>query len=131
MEMALYENEKEAHDIEQITRRYVPIDGNGVITLWNLPVILSFGKLLFALLRGDTVVLRPSPRLPLAVLRISDYVRELLPPGVFNVITGGHDLWPCQTSHSEIDLITFTRSTNKAKRASESAAGTLRATASL
>ena len=94
MEMALYENDKDAHDLEQITRRYVPIDSNGVITLWNLPVILSFGKVLPALLRGDTVVLRPSPRLPLTVLRISDYVRELFPPGVFNVITGGHDLWP-------------------------------------
>lgn len=128
MEMALYENEKDAHDLEQITRRYVPIDGDGVITLWNLPVILSFGKVLPALLRGDTVGLRPSPRLPLTVLRISDYVRELLPPGVFNVITGGHDLWPWQTSHSGIDLITFTRSANKAKRVSESAAGTLRPT---
>ena len=128
MEMALYENEKDAHDLEQITRRYVPIDSNGVITLWNLPVILSFGKVLPALLRGDTVVLRPSPRLPLTVLRISDYVRELLPPGVFNVITGGHDLWPWRTSHSGIDLITFTRSANKAKRVSESAAGTLRPT---
>ena len=126
MEMALYENGKDAHDLEQITRRYVPIDSNGVITLWNLPVILSFGKVLPALLRGDTVVLRPSPSLPLTVLRISDYVRELFPPGVFNVITGGHDLWPWRTSRSGIDLITFTRSANKAKRVSESAAGMLR-----
>jgi acyl-CoA reductase-like NAD-dependent aldehyde dehydrogenase len=114
MEIALYENEKDAYDLEQITRRYVPIDSNGVITLWNLPVILSFGKVLPALLRGDSVVLRPSPRLRLTVLRISDYVRELLPSGVFNVITGGHDLWPWRTSHSGIDLITFTRSANKA-----------------
>jgi acyl-CoA reductase-like NAD-dependent aldehyde dehydrogenase len=128
MEMAVYENEEDAHDIEQITRRYVPIDSSGIITLWNLPVLLSFGKILPALLTGDTVVLRPSPYLPLTVLRISDYVRELLPPGVFNVIAGGHDLWPWQTSHSGIDLITFTRSTNKAKRVSESAAGTLRPT---
>jgi hypothetical protein len=124
--MALYENEKDAYDLEQITRRYVPIDRSGVITPWNLPVILSFGKVLPALLRSDTVVLRPSPRLPRTALRISDYVRELLPPGVFNVITGGHDLWPWQTSG--IDLITFTRSANKAKRVSESAAGTLRPT---
>ena len=128
MEMAFYENEKDAHDLEQITRRYVPIDSSGVITLWNLPVILSFGKVLPALLRGDTVVLRPSPRLPLTILRISDYVRELLPPGVFNVIVSGHNLWPWQTSHSGIDLISFTRSTNKAKRVSESAADALRAT---
>jgi hypothetical protein len=79
-----------------------------------------------ALLAGDTVVLRPSPFAPLTVLRISEYIRELLPPGVFNVVTGGHDLWPWPTSHSGIDLITFTRSTNIGKRVSESAAGTLK-----
>jgi acyl-CoA reductase-like NAD-dependent aldehyde dehydrogenase len=129
MEMALCETEEDAPAIEQITRRYVPIDSSGAGTLWNLPVILSFGKVLPALLRGDTVVLRPSPCLALTVLRISDYVRELLPRGVFNVVAGGDDRWPWQTSHSGIDLITFTRSTNKAKRVSESGAGALRSTA--
>src|SRR6202030_1039929 len=99
--------EQDVQPIEQITKRYVPIDGGGVISLWNLPVILSFGKVLPALLAGDTVVLRPSPFTPLTVLRISEYIRELLPPGIFNVVTGGHDLWPWMTSHSGSDLITL------------------------
>jgi acyl-CoA reductase-like NAD-dependent aldehyde dehydrogenase len=126
MQMGPHAKEQDVQPIEQITKRYVPIDGGGVISLWNLPVILSFGKVLAALLAGDTVVLRPSPFTPLTVLRISEYIRELLPPGVFNVVTGGHDLWPWPTSHSGIDLITFTRSTNIGKRVSESAAGTLK-----
>ena len=126
MQMELHEKEQEVPEIEHITRRYVPIDVVGAVSLWNLPVILSFGKVLPALLAGDTVVLRPSPFAPLTVLRISDYIRELLPPGVFNVVTGGHDLWPWMTSHSGIDLITFTRSTNIGKPVLESAAGTLK-----
>ena len=126
MQMAPPEKEQDAQPIEQITKRYVPIDGSGAISRWNLPVILSFGKVLPALLAGDSGVLRPSPFTPLTVLRISEYIRELLPPGVFNVVTGGHDLWPWPTSHSGIDLITFTRSTNIGKRVSESAAGTLK-----
>jgi delta 1-pyrroline-5-carboxylate dehydrogenase len=126
MQMAPPEKEQDVQTIEQITKRYVPIDGSGVISLWNLPVILSFGKVLPALLAGDTVVLRPSPFTPLTVLRISEFIRELLPPGVFNVVTGGHDLWPRMKSHSGIDLITFTRSTNIGKPLSESATGTLR-----
>jgi acyl-CoA reductase-like NAD-dependent aldehyde dehydrogenase len=125
MQVAPPAKEQDAQPIEQITKRYVPID-DGRISRWDLPVILSFGKVLPALLAGDTVVLRPSPLLPLTVLRISEYIRELLPSGVFNVVTGGHDLWPWLTSHSGIDLITFTRSTNIGERASESAAGTLR-----
>jgi len=126
MQMKLHEKEQDVQHIEHRTKRYVPIDVVGASSLWNLPVILSFGKVLPALLAGDTVVLRPSPFAPLTVLRISDYIRELLPPGVFNVVTGGHDLWPWMTSHAGIDLITFTRSTNIGKRLSESAAGTLK-----
>ena len=125
MQMELHEKEQDVQPIEQITKRYVPIDVDGVISLWNLPVILSFGKVLPALLAGDTVVLRPSPFTPLTVLRISEYICKLLPPGVFNVVTYGDDLWPWMTSHSGIDLIVFTRSTNIGKPVLESAAGTL------
>src|SRR6266446_10445496 len=57
---------------------------------------------------------------------MSDYIREWLPPGVLNVVTGGHDFGPWMTSHSGIDLITFTRSRNIGKRVLESAAGTLK-----
>jgi acyl-CoA reductase-like NAD-dependent aldehyde dehydrogenase len=126
MQMELHEKEQDVQPIEQITKRYVPIDGDGVISPWNLPVILSFGKVLPPLLAGDTVVLRPSPFTPLTVLRISEYIRELLPPGIFNFVTGGHYLWPWITSHSGIDLITFTGSTNIGKPVLESAAGTLK-----
>jgi acyl-CoA reductase-like NAD-dependent aldehyde dehydrogenase len=126
MQMASRAKEQDGQPLEQITKRYVPIDGGGVISRWNLPVILSFGKVLPALLAGDTVVLRPSPFTPLTVLRISEYIRELLPPGVFNVVTGGHDLWPWLKSHSGIDLITFTRSTNIGKSVLESGPGTLK-----
>ncbi len=126
MQMEVYEKEKDRRPIKQITQRFVPIDGGGVISRWNFPVILSFGKVLPALLTGDTIVLRPSPLLPLTVLRISEYIRELLPPGVFNVVTGGQDLWPWLTSHSGIDLINFTRSTNIRGGSSESGAATLR-----
>jgi acyl-CoA reductase-like NAD-dependent aldehyde dehydrogenase len=126
MQMEVHEKEHEVQPIEHITKRYVPIDDGGAISRWKLPVILSFGKVLPALLAGDTVVLRPSPFTPLTVLRISEYIRELLPPGVFNVVTGGYEFWPWMTSPSGIDLITFTRSTNIGKPILESAAGALK-----
>jgi acyl-CoA reductase-like NAD-dependent aldehyde dehydrogenase len=125
MQMELHEKEQDVQYIEHITKRYVPIQVGSAVSLWNLSVLLSFGKVLPALLAGDTVVLRPSPLTPLTVLRSSEYIRELLPSGVFNVVTGGHDLWPWMTSHSGIDLISFTRSTNLGKPVLESAAGPL------
>jgi hypothetical protein len=47
------------------------------------------------------------------VLRISEYIRELFPPGVFNVVTGEHDLWIGMIPHSGVDLICFTKSANR------------------
>ena len=74
MQMEVREKEQNVQSIQHITKRYVPIYG-GTIRLWNLPVILSFGKVFPALLTGDTVVLRPSPFNLLTALRISKLIR--------------------------------------------------------
>ena len=116
LQMELREEEQDVQHIGHITKRYTPIGVVGAISPWNLPVFLSFTKILPALLAGNTVVLKPSPFTPLTVLRIADYVHELLPPGVLNVVTGGDDLGPWITSHPGINLITFTGSTFTGKR---------------
>jgi acyl-CoA reductase-like NAD-dependent aldehyde dehydrogenase len=126
MQMELNEKEQDVSQIGHITKRYTPVGVVGAISPWNVPVLLSFAKVLPALLTGNTVVLKPSPFTPLTVLRISDYVHDLFPRGVFNVVTGGDDLGPWMTSHSGIDAITFTGSTFTGKRVLESAAGTLK-----
>jgi acyl-CoA reductase-like NAD-dependent aldehyde dehydrogenase len=126
LQMEIREEEQDVQHIGHITKRYTPIGVVGAISPWNMPVFLSFTKVLPALLVGNTVVLKPSPFTPLTVLRISDYVHELLPPGVFNVVTGGDDLGPWITSHPGINLITFTGSTLTGKRVLESAAATLK-----
>jgi acyl-CoA reductase-like NAD-dependent aldehyde dehydrogenase len=136
MQMELNDKEQEVPEsldvfgrsgaIGHVTKRHTPIGVVGAISPWNLPVRLSFTKVIPALLAGNTVVLKPSPFTPLSVLRISDYVHELLPRGVFNVVTGGDDLGPWITSHPGINFITFTGSTLTGKRVSESGAATLK-----
>ena len=125
LQMEPPEKEQNVQPAKHITKRYIPIDASGTVSSRNLPVILSFGKALPSLLAGDTLVLRPSRFTALTVLRIAEHIRELLPPGVFNVVTGGDDFWPGMTSHSGIDLISFTRSANIENPALESVAGTL------
>jgi acyl-CoA reductase-like NAD-dependent aldehyde dehydrogenase len=125
MQMEVHEKESGAQHMQHITKRYIPIE-DGTISLWNLPVILSFGKVLPALLAGHTVVLRPLAVNPLTVLRISELICPLLPSGVFNVVIGGQDLLPWMTTHSGIDLIAFTRSANIRRPVVKSAAGTLK-----
>lgn len=115
MQMEMGENDRNLQTVKHITKRYVPLDPAGAVRPANLPIIFSFGKVFPALLAGDTVVLRPPSSAPQTVLRISEYLRELLPPGVFNVVPDGHDFWPEMASHPGIDLITFTMSATKEK----------------
>jgi acyl-CoA reductase-like NAD-dependent aldehyde dehydrogenase len=124
--MELPEEESDVEGVGHVVKRYVPLGVVCAISPWNLPVLLSFVKVLPALLTGNTVVLKPSPFTPLTILRIADYVRELLPPGVLNVITGGDDLGPWMTSHTGFSKIAFTGSTQTGKRIFESAASTLK-----
>jgi acyl-CoA reductase-like NAD-dependent aldehyde dehydrogenase len=124
--MELPEEESDVEGVGHVVKRYVPLGVVCAISPWNLPVLLSFVKVLPALLTGNTVVLKPSPFTPLTVLRIAEYVRELLPPGVLNVITGGADLGPWMTSHTGFSKIAFTGSTQTGKRILESAASTLK-----
>jgi acyl-CoA reductase-like NAD-dependent aldehyde dehydrogenase len=124
--MEIPETEQRVDNIGWVSKRYAPIGVVGAIIPWNLPVLLSFAKTLAAIIAGNTVVLKPSPFAPLAVLRISDYIRDLLPAGVLNTVTGGDELGPMITSHYGIDHISFTGSVETGKRVLTSAATTVK-----
>src|SRR3984893_3029601 len=126
IQMDIPEFEQRVERIGRVVKRHTPIGVVGAISPWNLPVVLSFAKALAALVAGNTVVLKPSPFTPLAVLRISDYIRDLLPPGVLNTVTGGDELGPWITSHAGIDHISFTGSVDTGKRVLASASATIK-----
>src|SRR5258708_31801637 len=113
-------------DVAQITKRYVPLGVVAAISPWNLPFLLSFTKVLPALLAGNTVGLKPAVFTPLTVLRAADYIREILPPGVLNVISVGDDLGPWMTSHPCFQKVSFTGSSETGCRVFASAAPTLK-----
>ena len=106
--------------------RRTPIGVVGALAPWNFPVILAMLKVAPALVAGNTVVLKPSPFTPLTTLKIGELARDILPPGVLNVITGGGDLGPWMTAHPDIDKISFTGSTATGRKVMGSAAPTLK-----
>ncbi len=106
--------------------RHVPIGVVGAIAPWNFPILLAMFKLAPALLAGNTVVLKPSPFTPLTTLKLGELLREVLPPGVLNIVTGGDALGPWMTSHPGIDKVSFTGSTQTGRKVMESAASTLK-----
>lgn len=65
-----------------------PLGVVGSITPWNFPVMIAIWHILPALRTGNTVVIKPSPQTPLATLRMVEIMNAVLPPGVFNIVTG-------------------------------------------
>ena len=109
-----------------IETRYVPLGVVCAISPWNFPVNLSLWKVAPALIAGNTMVLKPSPFTPLCVLKIGELLRDVFPPGVLNVISGGDQLGPMMTSHPGFAKISFTGSTATGKRVMASAAADLK-----
>jgi acyl-CoA reductase-like NAD-dependent aldehyde dehydrogenase len=109
-----------------IELRWQPLGVAGIITPWNAPVNLAAGPLASALYTGNCAIIKPSPFTPLTTLRIGELLRDILPPGVVNVLAGGDDLGGLLTAHPGIDKISFTGSVATGKKVMASCAGTLK-----
>ncbi|MEV4211223.1 aldehyde dehydrogenase family protein [Micromonospora sp. NPDC049662] len=88
----------------------VPHGVVAAITPFNYPIILGICKLAPALLAGNTVLWKPSPVTPLSSLLIGELLRDVLPPGVLNVVSGGGDLGRSLVTHPDVALVSFTGS---------------------
>lgn len=106
--------------IVQVLRR--PMGPVAAITPWNFPVGTAMSKLAPALAAGCTVVLKPSPYTPLSSLRFGELVRDALPPGVLNVVSGNDALGALMTSHPLVRMISFTGSVATGKEIAATAA---------
>lgn len=110
----------------RVELRHVPIGVVAAIAPWNFPVGLAIWKIAPALLAGNVMLLKPSPFTPLTSLKLGELAREILPPGVLNVVSGSDRLGPWITEHPGIDKIAFTGSTATGKAVMRSAAGNLK-----
>lgn len=86
----------------------------GVISPWNLPLLLLTWKVGPALACGNTVVVKPSEETPATATLLAEVMESVgLPPGVFNLVHGfGPDSAGAFLSeHPGVDGITFTGET--------------------
>jgi acyl-CoA reductase-like NAD-dependent aldehyde dehydrogenase len=98
-----------------------PVGVVAAITPYNFPLVNMAGKVGPALAMGNTVVVKPAPQDPLAVLRFADAVVEAgFPPGVVNVLTGsGAEAGAALVASPHVDMVSFTGSTSVGKRIGE------------
>lgn len=108
----------------EIRRR--PLGVVGAITPWNFPVLLGVWKIAPALLAGNTVVLKPSPFTPCTSLKLGEVLRDVIPAGVVNVVSGGDELGAWMTSHPAVRKVAFTGSVETGKKVAQSCAPDLK-----
>lgn len=88
-----------------------PIGVVSAITPYNAGYLLGLLKALPAIAAGNSVVLKPSPFTPLQTMFITEMLAELdLPPGVFNMVTGGVEVGQTMASDPRVDMVSFTGS---------------------
>jgi aldehyde dehydrogenase (NAD+) len=105
-----------------------PVGVVGAITPWNYPLHQIAAKVAPALAAGCTVVLKPSEVAPLNAFVLAEIVESVgLPAGVFNLVSGvGPVVGEAIAGHPDVDMVSFTGSTDAGKRVMELASQTVK-----
>jgi len=94
-----------------------PIGVVGMVTPWNFPLLIVSQKLPFALAAGCTCVVKPSELTSGTTLRLGKILADAgLPDGALNIVSGfGDPVGARMSSHPDVDMMSFTGSTNVGK----------------
>src|SRR5581483_871893 len=78
-----------------------------MVPMWFLP---------FAIVAGNTFILKPSEQVPLSQRRFAELLQQCdLPPGVVNLVNGGRDVVEAICDHPDIRAVSFVGSTPVAR----------------
>ena len=117
----------EDSDSRRVELHRKPLGVVGAIVPWNFPVLLMVAfKPPFALLAGNTLVIKPAPTTPLTTLRLGEMMADIFPDGVVNIITDQNDLGARLASHPDVSKISFTGSTETGRRVMAGAAASIK-----
>jgi len=121
------ETEAEEHfEMDDATNIVIsnPVGVAALITPWNLPLYLLSWKVAPAIGMGNTVVCKPSELTPMTANLLMETLDEIgLPAGVVNLVHGdGAGAGGPLTSHTDVDLVSFTGGTATGAKVAEVAA---------
>ena len=110
-----YSLEDVAPGIDKIMVRQ-PLGVVAAITPFNFPLMIPLWFLPYAIATGNTIVVKPSDRVPFAIARLVDIIHETgLPAGVVNLVQGGKPAVDALLDHPLVRAISFVGSTPVAK----------------
>ena len=108
----------------EIVRR--PIGVIAAIKPWNVPIGMAVNTIAPAFRAGCTVVLKPSPFTPVVTVRMGEVLRDIVPAGVLNIVSGGNELGQWMTEHPVPRGVSFTGSIATGKKVNVAAAADLK-----
>jgi malonate-semialdehyde dehydrogenase (acetylating)/methylmalonate-semialdehyde dehydrogenase len=89
-----------------------PLGVVGIISPFNFPAMVPMWFYPIAIAAGNTVVLKPSEKVPTAALWMAELWQEAgLPDGVFNVLNGDKEAVDGLLTHPDVQSISFVGST--------------------
>jgi len=93
-----------------------PLGVCAAIAPFNFPAMVPMWFLPFAIVTGNTFVLKPSEQVPLSQRKMMELLQKAdLPPGVVNLVNGGKDVVNAICDHPGIRAVSFVGSTPIAK----------------
>ncbi|MFD8569824.1 aldehyde dehydrogenase family protein [Streptomyces sp. NPDC059639] len=79
---------------------------------WNFPILMATWKLAPALAAGNAVVIKPAEQTPASIHVLMDLIKDLLPPGVVNIVNGfGVEAGKPLASSARVAKVAFTGET--------------------
>ena len=104
--------------------RREPIGVIGQVTPWNYPMMMAVWKFAPAIAAGNTTVLKPSDTTPVTTARMAEIITDagILPPGVFNVVTGDRETGKALVEHKIPQMVAITGSVRAGMQVAQSAA---------
>lgn len=93
-----------------------PLGVCSVIAPFNFPAMISFWFLPYALACGNSIIIKPSEKVPLTMVRIFELMQQLnLPPGLVNLVHGDKTTVDAILEHRLIKSVSFVGSTAVAR----------------
>src|SRR3954463_15361717 len=97
------------------------------ITPWNYPLMMAIWKIGPALAAGNVQIIKPSEQTPLSTLRLMELVKDVVPAGVLNVVTGdGEPVGAGLVRHPDVRLVSLTGDVATGREVQRAAADTVK-----
>lgn len=93
-----------------------PLGVTACIAPFNFPAMISFWFLPYAIACGNSMIIKPSEKVPLTMMKIFELIHQLdIPEGLISLVHGGKPSVDAILDHPDIKSISFVGSTAVAK----------------